>query len=228
MKPMMPKQVCAVFAHPDDEVLGCGASLARHAALGNSVHILILATGLTSRGTIGSKQIEALKSDARRAADILCAEDIQFADFPDNRMDSVALLDIVQRTETFLSENSPDIVYTHFGADLNIDHRITADAVTTALRPQPGAICPQILACEVNSSTEWTTHPATAFQPNEFLVAGEHLETKVKALECYTSELRVSPHPRSAEGVRALARWRGCQIGVDAAEAFVSVRRIVR
>jgi N-acetylglucosamine malate deacetylase 1 len=224
----MSRNIYAVFAHPDDEVLGCGASLARHATLGDKVYILILATGLTSRGTAGPDQVNALKSDARRAAETLGAEDIQFADFPDNRMDSVALLDVVQRTEDFLSSFEPDLVYTHFGADLNIDHRITANAVTTALRPQPNTPRPQILACEVNSSTEWTTQPSVAFQPNEFVVVSDFLETKVKALECYTGELRQNPHPRSAEGVRTLARWRGTQIGETAAEAFLSVRRVIR
>jgi N-acetylglucosamine malate deacetylase 1 len=222
----MSKNVSAIFAHPDDEVLGCGATLARYADEGDKVHILILATGLTSRGDTTIAQIEQLKSDAQRSADVLGADTIEFADFPDNRMDTVALLDVVQRTEAFISTNSPDLLYTHFAADLNIDHRIVAEAVTTALRPQPGLNPPQLLACEVNSSTEWTVSPSPVFQPNEYVVVNQYLQTKIDALACYSSELRDAPHPRSKEGVRTLAHWRGSQIGHKAAEAFMSLRKV--
>jgi N-acetylglucosamine malate deacetylase 1 len=222
----MSRSVSAIFAHPDDEVLGCGATLARYSREGDRVSILILATGLTSRGGASKNQIDRLKTDARRSADILGANEISFADFPDNQMDAVPLLDVVQRIETFLGEANPDLVFTHYGADLNIDHRIVAEAVTTALRPQPGTLQPNLLACEVNSSTEWTVSPSPVFCPNEYVVVDKFLDAKIEALQCYTSEIRPWPHPRSAEGIRTQAKLRGSQIGHEAAEAFMSLRRV--
>lgn len=218
--------VAAIFAHPDDEVLGAGATLARHAERGDTVRILILATGLAARGGADSAAIEALRDQARDAASVLGAESVAFAEFPDNRMDSVPLLDVVQRVEAFLEEAQPSRLFTHHAGDLNVDHRIVHQAVLTACRPVPGALPVEILACEVNSSTEWASPSAVAFQPTLFVDAASTLDRKTAALERYASELRPWPHPRSVEGVRALARWRGAQSGRGAAEAFMLCRKV--
>ena len=218
--------VAAIVAHPDDEVLACGGALAQHAAVGHRVRILILATGLTGRGDASAADIERLRGEARRAAEVLGAEGVEFADFPDNAMDSVSLLAVVRRVEAFLEEFPAEAVYTHHCGDLNVDHRVVQQAVLTACRPLSGRGPLELLACEVNSSTEWAAPPLAAFAPTEFLDVSVTLETKVRALECYTGEVRVWPHPRSAEGIRALARWRGTQAGFEAAEAFVTLRRI--
>lgn len=218
--------VAAIVAHPDDEVLACGGALAQHAAVGHRVRILILATGLTGRGYASAADIEKLQGEARRAAEVLGAEGVEFADFPDNAMDSVSLLAVVRRVEAFLEEFPAEAVYTHHGGDLNVDHRVVQQAVLTACRPLPGRGPLELLACEVNSSTEWAAPPAPPFVPTEFLDISATLDVKVRALECYRGELRAWPHPRSLEGVRALARWRGAQAGFEAAEAFVTLRRI--
>lgn len=218
--------VAAIFAHPDDEVLGCGGALAMHARAGARMRILLLATGLSARGATDAAAIDALRNQARKAAAILGAATVEFADFPDNAMDTVALLDIVRRVEEFLAAEWPTTVYSHHAGDLNIDHCIAARAVATALRPLPGRMSPEILACEVNSSTEWSIPGARAFVPTDFLDISSCLDEKAAALACYADELRAWPHPRSIEGVRALARWRGAQAGVDAAEAYMLVRRI--
>ena len=222
----MSRIIAAIFAHPDDEVLGCGAALAKHVDDGDSVHILILATGLAARGNADAEIIEELRCNARASANVLGAASIEFSDFPDNEMDTVSLLSIVARAEEFTAAIGPGLVYTHHGGDLNIDHRITHQAVTTACRPLPGAPPLEIRACEVNSSTDWATSPLAPFEPNVFEPVELTLERKVAALCCYESELRDWPHPRSVEGVRALARWRGAQCGQEAAEAFSLIRKV--
>ena len=226
MKPSEPRLCAAIFAHPDDEVLGCGGALALHAAGGHRVRVLLLSTGMAARGGADARAIETLRDQARRAAEVLGVEAVEFADFPDNAMDGVPLLDVVRRVEDFLSSFPAATVYTHHGGDLNVDHRVTSQAVVTACRPLPGCGDRTLLACEVNSSTEWSTPPLAPFSPSEYLNIGATLETKVKALECYAGEVRAAPHPRSAEGLRRLASWRGAQAGLPAAEAFATLRRI--
>jgi LmbE family N-acetylglucosaminyl deacetylase len=222
----MTRKVAAIFAHPDDEVLGAGGALALHGAVGDDIRIALLATGLAARGTAPADDLEHLRAQAEAAAKCLGAGPVTFHDFPDNAMDTVPLIEIVRAVEAFLDDFPADIIYTHHGGDLNIDHRITRDAVLTACRPIPGARPIEIFACEVNSSTEWAAPPHPAFAPSDFLDIANVLEAKVAALECYTGEIRDWPHPRSSEGVRALARWRGSQCGREAAEAYELVRRV--
>ena len=138
---MATEQIAVIVAHPDDEVLGFGGAIAHHAKSGDAVHILILATGLASRSadkTAAPAALDELREQAQSAATILQAESVEFADFPDNAMDSVPLLDVVVRIESFLSKIAPTTLYTHHMGDLNVDHGVTARAVLTACRPLPG------------------------------------------------------------------------------------------
>lgn len=220
-----PSRIAVVAAHPDDEVLGFGGAIARHADNGAEVRILILATGLVSRGRAAAGELAALQDQGRRAAAILGAS-IEFADFPDNRMDSVPLLDVTQRVEGFLAGFGPEQVYTHHAGDLNVDHRIAQAAVLTACRPLPGATVCTLLAGEVNSATDWAGPGATPFAATEYLDITATLERKLAAMACYAGELRDWPHARSLEAIRAQARFRGAQAGLQAAEAFITLRRI--
>lgn len=224
----MAKTVAAIFAHPDDEVLACGGAMALHAEAGDSVHILLLATGAASRGAGQEAYISELRAQTESAAEVIGAKSVTFRDFPDNRMDGVDLLEVIKSVESFLEEHPAHIIYTHHSGDMNIDHFVTHRAVATACRPLPGIASREILTCEINSSTEWAPPPLTPFVPQDFLDISAVLERKVAALECYGGEIRDWPHPRSSEGVRALARWRGNQCGVDAAEAFGLMRRVRR
>jgi len=224
----MARKVAAIFAHPDDEVLGCGGAMAWHASKGDDVRILLLATGLRSRGSASDAEIGRLRDEARKAADCLGVKSVAFADFPDNAMDSVPLLDVVKSVEAFLAGFAADTIYTHHDGDLNVDHLVVHRAVMTARRPLPGSDPFEILACEVNSSTEWGLPSQSPFVPTYFLDISGYLDRKVKALEQYAGEIRPWPHPRSSEGVRALARWRGAQCGVDAAESYRLLRRLRR
>ncbi len=223
---MTPVSVAAIFAHPDDEVLGCGAALALHADRGDTVQILILATGLAARGPAGAPELGALRRQAEAAARVLGVGAIEFGDFPDNAMDTVPLIEVVRTVETFVQRTAPAIIYTHHGGDLNVDHRVTHLAVATACRPTPQAADREIFACEVPSSTEWAPSTLTNFVPTDFVDVSATLDRKVAALKCYADEIRPWPHPRSSEGVRFLARWRGAQCGRDAAESFMPMRRV--
>ena len=137
----MTDTVLVVAAHPDDEVLGCGGTIARHALDGDDVFILILAEGATSRdgntASTFSAEVTALQTAATKAAEILGVAPPRFLGLPDNRLDSLDLLDVVKAVEAVISEISPTIVYTHYVGDLNIDHQIAFRAVITACRPQP-------------------------------------------------------------------------------------------
>jgi LmbE family N-acetylglucosaminyl deacetylase len=218
-------RVLAVAAHPDDEVLGCGATLARHADQSDVVSVLILGTGALSREGAATAEAQRLQLQAHEAGRILGAHDVSVLDLPDNRFDSWDLLDVVKCVERELRRLAPEVVYTHHPGDLNVDHRRTFEAVMTACRPQGPDGPRRILSFEVASSTEWQAPSvAPAFAPNVFVDVTQTLERKVKALEAYASEIRPFPHPRSVEALRALASWRGASAGMPAAEAFVLVR----
>lgn len=226
------KTALVVAAHPDDEVLGCGGTIARMADEGWQVHVLILAEGATSRSALRDRQAHAgslseLEASARRAGAILGAASVQLESFPDNRMDGVELLDVVKRIETELDRVKPARVLTHHIGDVNIDHTVVHQAAAAACRPVPGACVRELLYFEVASSSEWRpTHSLPAFQPNLFVDIGSTLERKMKALEAYASEMREFPHARSTRALECLARWRGASIGCEAAEAFEIGRRI--
>lgn len=216
--------VLAVVAHPDDEVLGVGGTLAKHALGGDDVVVLILGTGAMGRADAETQDIVALRTAAAQATSEL-AVTLQMSTLPDNRFDSVNLLDIVHLVENVARKHKPEMVYTHSLSDLNIDHRRTHEAVLAACRPLPGSTVRRLLAFETPSATEWGTG---LFRPTVFVdIAGEASERKTKALMKYASELRPPPHPRSIVAVEALAAWRGSCVGVQRAEAFELLRELV-
>ena len=202
-------KMLVVAAHPDDEVLGCGGTIAKHIKAGDEVQVLILAQGR-----------EDLRMSARKALNKLgvSLKNMHFANLEDQSLDIYAFSDIVGIIERY----SADIVYTHDENDLNLDHQITAQAVKTAFRPIPGQQVKTILAFEVLSSSEW----GKGFTPDYFVDISKTYKHKIAALECYASEMRHHPHPRSFSGVDALIRLRGMSVGVSAAEAFKVVRMV--
>ena len=220
------KKVAVIMAHPDDEVLGCGASIARLAGEGASVHILIMATGLTSRGETDAKVLDALKDETKAAANMLGAASVEFAGFPDNAMDTRALLDVVKTVEIFISKTDPDMIFTHHSGDINIDHDITQRAVLTAARMLPDTKPIEILACEVLSSTEFG--PADKrLKPHCYIrVSDDNLQAALDALGCYKGEIRHWPHPRSKEALMHQLRLRGAECGWGAAEVFEILRLV--
>jgi len=223
--------VLIIAAHPDDEVLGCGGTIARHASQGDDVHILIMAEGITSRDSkrdadSRGKDLSILAETAQKTGSFLGAKTVELLSYPDNRMDTLPLLDLIKAMEIRLERIKPSIVYTHHHADLNIDHQVTHQAVITACRPYPGQSVRTLLFFEVPSSTEWQiASAASLFVPNWFVdISGgdgeSFLEKKIHALEMYNDEMRPFPHPRSHEAVKYLSFVRGVSAGVEAAEGY--------
>lgn len=226
------KDVMVVAAHPDDEVLGCGGTIARHVASGDRVHILIAAEGITSRQlkrnrTKSMQNLKELAKSTVLACEILGAKGVKQMNLPDNRLDSIDRLDLIKMIEQSIETIKPHTVYVHHYGDVNIDHRRLNEAVITACRPTPGHSVQKILSYEVPSSTEWQPPGGLPiFQPNWFVDISKQWSLKRRALEAYSSEMRPSPHPRSMDAVEHLARWRGAQVGIDLAEAFCLLRHI--
>ena len=225
----MAKKILVIAAHPDDEILGCGGTVARMVKEGCKAYTLILGEGATARDEqrdIEKRKegIESLKKQAHKAGEIIGVEKTFFYDFPDNRFDSVELLDIVKVVEKIKDEIKPTLVFTHYEKDLNIDHCITFRAVMTATRPTTHEAVKEIYSFEVLSSTEWN-YPLS-FSPDTFFDITETINEKVKAMEQYTSELREFPYPRSAQGIELNAKTWGMKTGLRYAEAFKCVRSI--
>ncbi len=223
----MKNKVLVVVAHPDDEVLGAGGTILKHAKNGDWVGILILGDGVTSRDASYESEIRKRAAQARKAAKTLGAKKIILGSLPDNKFDSVPLLEIVKKVEKAVHEIKPNIIYTHFSDDLNIDHCLTFRAVLTACRPQPKFFVKKILAFEVLSSTEWQEKKRKSlFCPTEYSDISKFIEQKIKAMEIYRDELKSYLHPRSKEGIKVLARYRGLEVGFKHAEAFQVIRRL--
>lgn len=221
-------RVLVVVAHPDDEVIGCGATLARHADNDDEVRIIMVADGEGARpGGYMAERIAARERAAEAAAASLGLAPPVCLGLPDNRLDAVPMLEVVQAIECEGLGYRPTIVYTHHGGDLNIDHRIVHQAVMTCFRPTPGSELREIRTFEVASSTGWASEPVDqGFRPRLFVDTTGALERKLEALRHYEDEMRSFPHVRSYEAIEALARWRGATVGLESAEAFDVIRSI--
>ncbi len=222
--------VLVLAAHPDDEVLGCGGTIARLSSEGHRVTIAILGQGAASRYTDSSidvaMAVALLRKKSIEAARILGAAGVLHYDLPDNRFDSLDLLDVVKLIEEIGRQTMPDEVFTQHGGDLNIDHHVTFRAAMTAFRPVPGSSVRALYAYEVASSTEWAFGQLSpAFAPDTFWDISDFVDVKVSALAAYSAELRDFPHPRSLTAIRNQSAERGAHIGVPAAEAFASIWR---
>lgn len=216
--------VLVVAAHTDDEALGCGGTIARHVAEGDTVYAVFMADGVSSRAGSDQSDLTRRMQTAENARVILGIKENFYLGLPDNRMDSIPLIDVVQQLVRIIDKLKPSIVYTHHHGDLNVDHRITHRAVMTACRPQPGCSVCAIYAFEVMSSTEWATPTAEPFLPNYFVDISGYLNIKREAINAYDFEMRKAPHSRSMSHLTSLATHRGLTVGVLAAEAFVSIR----
>lgn len=227
----MSDRVLVIAAHPDDEVLGCGGTMARLAREGHAVYIAILGEGITSRYAqrkqADQNLIKQLHARSHKVGDLLGAKDVFLSSLPDNRFDTVPMLDVVKIIEDLVEKLKPQVVYTQHGGDLNIDHVVTYRATMTATRPMASGSVKTVYAYEVSSSTEWAFQKfSPVFHPNVFMDIGTTLETKIQAMQTYESEARPFPHPRSPEALRAIAHRWGSVAGLPAAEAFELVRAI--
>lgn len=223
-------KILVVAAHPDDEILGVGATVAKRTANGDAARAIILGEGQTSRWEkredVPKNVLSELHEDTLNAAKCVGYEKVYFADFPDNRFDSVDLLNIVKYIETVIKEFLPEIVYTHHGGDLNVDHQMTYNAVLTATRPVGDYPVKEIYSFETLSSTEWDFSYQNPFRPNVFEDVGKFMQIKSEAMRCYHSELCEFPHPRSIKGLNMSAQKYGSVVGQEFSEAFMLIRRV--
>jgi len=222
----MNKQILVIAAHPDDEVLGMGGTLLKLTKEKCDLHIAFLSRGEASRGQRISN--ESLRmGQAKRVGKRLGARIHWIENFPDNEFDKVSLLSITKSVERIIKEIDPQTVYTHHHGDLNIDHRLTFGAVMTALRPGKSVV-KEIFSFEVLSSTEWQVKDSgNVFLPNAYVDIEEHIDGKVELMSIYEREIGKFPFPRSKEGVRTLAKYRGMESGLKYAEAFELIRNII-
>jgi len=225
----MNKKILIIAAHPDDEVLGCFGTVAKLIKQGYEAYTLILGEGKTSRDEKRDKEkklneIKILNEEIQKANSLIGIKKTFVYNFPDNRFDSIDLLDIIKVISNIKDEIKPDIIFTHFENDLNIDHQITYKAVLTATRPMENESVKEIYSFEILSSTEWNC--PISFSPDVYFDISDTIKDKLKAMDCYKSELRKYPHPRSLEGIKLNAKYWGMRVGKKAVESFKCVRII--
>ncbi len=220
----MKKKILVFSAHPDDETLGCGGYI-KKLSKKNNASVCIFTTGITSRTKHTNTEIKELKKNAIRAFKILGFKKNFFLNLDDNKLDSYPLLKLVKIIEEIIVKEKPNIIFTHFPDDLNVDHKIVSEAVLTAARPlKKNEFLNKIFFYETLSSTEWSINKK--FLPNTYIDIRDTIKFKLKAMKCYKTELRAFPHPRSVKGIEILAQKRGSEVSLKFAEAFMLFRDV--
>jgi len=227
------QKILVIAAHPDDEVLGCGGTIARAISVGAEVAVQFLGEGVSARFPFGQydspefhNQTKIRIIGAKRALSVLGIIDYEFGDRLCGQFDKYPLISIVKDIERKLEKYSPNIVLTHNPSEVNIDHRLTYEAVETACRPTRDFIPDEIYTFEVPCSGSWTFE--SVFKPNVFVDVGQYWDKKLEAWSCYEGEARPFPFPRSVEGLKTIAQYRGLMSNIRMAEAFRLVRKIVK
>tara|TARA_X000001036_G_scaffold394351_1_gene394612 strand:- start:88 stop:759 length:672 start_codon:yes stop_codon:yes gene_type:complete len=220
----MRKKIIVFSAHPDDETLGCGGYI-KKLSKKNYISVCIFSSGITSRQKHNYKDLTTLKKNALRAFKILGFKKNFFLNLDDNKLDNYPLLDLVKMTERIIRKEKPNIIFTHFPDDLNIDHKVVTNAVLTAARPiSNNKFLEKVYFYETLSSTEWSINQK--FMPNTYIDIKDSIKFKTKALKSYKSEIRTFPHPRSVKGIEVLAQKRGSEVSLKFAEAFMLFRNV--
>jgi len=226
------KKILVVVAHPDDEILGLGGTMNMLISEYNAkVKVVILGEGIKSRSdsrnkSFWEKELKEHKKNIKDAQKKIGYHQVKCYDFPDNRFDTVPLLDIIKVIETEKESFNPDVIFTHHSSDLNIDHKITFQSTFTSARPMNSENVKLFITFETSSGTEWMpSSEPDIFKPNLFItLKKENIDSKISAMECYEFEKRKWPHPRSPEALKVLSKYRGYCNGVDYAEAFRIIR----
>ena len=218
-------KILIIAPHPDDEVLGCGGTIVKHVSSGDEVYLCIVTKAYPPDWS--EDEIPRRKQEVLKANEILGIKKTYFLDFPTVRLDTIPQKELADSISRLVNEVKPEIVYVPHKGDVNRDHHLVFAATLVATRPQPALRIRKVLCYEVLSETEWGVPSVeNAFIPNVYVDISETLETKLKAMSEYKSELKEFPHPRSLEAISALAKVRGAAAGVKAAEAFMLVREV--
>jgi len=224
-------KVLVIAAHPDDEVYGMGGTIAKLSGQGHEVHVLIVTDGCTAQYAGRSdlpEIIEKKRAEAQEAGRILGVKEVRFGPFPDMRLDTVDHVEVNRVIERAVNDIRPDVVYTHFYGDVNLDHQMVYRSTLVAVRPVPGQCVKEVYCYRVPSSTEWSPQLAqTAFLPNVMVSIAGFEEAKEQALLAYQTEARPYPHPRSAQYVRETDRACGLQWGQGSSEVFMLLRKLM-
>ncbi|MBN2458165.1 PIG-L family deacetylase [Candidatus Woesearchaeota archaeon] len=210
-------KVLVVAAHPDDEILGVGGALIKHHCQGDDIYVCMVTKAYEPEWS--KKYIKTKKDEASKVDRLLGIKKRYYCDFPTVKLNTIPHGEFNRKIAEIINETCPDVIYTHFKNDVNLDHRIIFNAVMVGARPgnrQIGIIC-----FETPSSTEWSNVP---FHPNHYVDIKEHLDKKVKAFSLYKSEVKAYPHPRSEKGIRIWANKRGVEVCREYAEAFIIIR----
>lgn len=225
-------KVLIVAAHPDDEILGCGGTILKRIIEGDDIYCLVLGEGISARyekrGLIKKEKIGELRRLHLKVSKFMGFKKNWLYNFPDNRFDAVDLLDVIKVIEKIKKMVQPKAVYTHFENDLNIDHKITFQAVLTACRPVAGETVREIFSFEIPSSTEWVSPFSNSnyFRPNVFVNIENTIDKKIETMKLYKNELKRFPHPRALKSVRIIAQRWGMFCGLNYAEPFMLIRKI--
>ncbi len=227
------KRILVFAAHPDDEILGCGGTLLYYRNKGYKIKIIFMSDGESSRNINIKRKNQLIAKRGEQAKKVSKKSKFiepKFYNFPDNRMDSVPILEVVKKVELEIKNFKPSIIFTHFENDLNIDHRVTFNAVLTATRPKSQTFVDKILCFEIASSTNFSFYSdkSKIFKPNVYIDIKKFVRKKLDLLKIYNSEMRPWPHTRSIKGIKYLANNRGTEIGIDSAEAFINIREIIK
>jgi len=217
-------RILIIAAHPDDEILGCGGLIAKYKNK-SKIQTIFLTDGVSARGK-KNKLIDLRKKECLKLFKFININKPIFFNFPDNKLDSIPLLNIVKKIESVIKKFKPNLVLTHYENCLNIDHKVAYQATITACRPlKKNSFINQIVSFEVPSSTEWKISNKSIFKPNIYIDISKEIKKKINYLKFYKSEIKLYPHSRSTRGVKAVASYRGIISGFNYAEAYLLVRK---
>lgn len=217
--------VLVVAPHPDDEVLGCGGTIAKYAENGDYVYVAIVTKGCEP--LFPANQVEAVRNECLKADKFLGVKETIFMDFPAAMIEDVSRYKFNEAFIQLVQKIKPDIVYIPHRGDMQLDHKMVVDAAMVALRPKYQHVVKKIYAYETLSETGWDVPNVTnEFIPNAYSDISEFLGKKLEAMEIFTTQLAAYPNARSLGAVKALAMYRGALVNMEAAEAFVTIREI--
>ncbi len=219
------KVAVVIAPHPDDEVLGCGGTMARLAQAGAQVHVVIMTRGAPPR--FSEDQIDRVMAEARRAHGVLNVTKTHFLNLPAAGLDALPIADVNERLDLLLQAIRPDTLFLPFIGDIHFDHQVAFTAAMVFARPRAPGAPARIYAYETLSETNWYAPGITpAFLPNVYVDISAHIDTKLEAFQCFASQVKVFPDERSVEALRSLAITRGATVFKHAAEAFMLIRQV--